>query len=87
MFQSRRFWFSYRLGVEEDGDEDEEAAAAAAAMLLLRLLVVVLTAMVLMLMLMLVLSALEVSISGTESMDKCLIFGRAQAWRRGVSPY
>ncbi|KAJ9700707.1 hypothetical protein PVL29_006163 [Vitis rotundifolia] len=56
-------------------------------MLLLRLLVVVLTAMVLMLMLMLVLSALEVSISGTESMDKCLIFGRAQAWRRGVSPY
>ncbi|KAJ9675797.1 hypothetical protein PVL29_024641 [Vitis rotundifolia] len=57
----RRDWFSYRLGVEEDGDENKEAAAVAAAMLSLRSSVVVPTAMLLMLML--ALSALEVPIS------------------------
>ena len=69
----RRNWFSYRLGVEEDGDENKVATAVAAAMLSLRSSVVVPTAMVLMLML--ALSALEVPISKTETMDKCLIFG------------
>ena len=65
----RRNWFSYRLGVEEDGDENKEAAA----MLSLRSSMVVPTTMVLMLML--ALSALEVPISKTETMEKCLIFG------------
>ena len=69
----RRNWISYRLGVEEDGDENKVATAVAAAMLSLRSSVVVPTAMVLMLML--ALSALEVPISKTEAMDKCLIFG------------
>ncbi|KAL6338673.1 hypothetical protein AAG906_021490 [Vitis piasezkii] len=71
----RRNWFSYRLGVEEDGDENKEAAA----ILSLRSLMVVSTTMVLMLML--ALSALEVPISRIETMDKCLIFGWMQAWR------
>ena len=75
----RRNWFSYRLGVEEDGDENKVATAVAAAMLSLRSSVVVPTAMVLMLML--ALSALEVPISKTETMGKCLIFGRMQEWR------
>ena len=67
----QRNWFSYRMGVEEDGDENKEAAVVAAAMLSLRSLVVVSTAMVLMLMF--ALSALEVSIFEIETMDKCLI--------------
>ncbi|KAJ9702839.1 hypothetical protein PVL29_004538 [Vitis rotundifolia] len=75
----QRNWFSYHLGVEKDGDENKEAATVAATMLSLRSPVVVPTAMVLMLML--ALFALEVPIPETETMDKCLIFGRMQAWR------
>ena len=76
---NRRNWFSYRLGVEENGDENKEAAAVVAAMLSLRSSVVVPIPMVLMLML--ALSVLEVPISETETMGKCLIFGRVQEWR------
>ncbi|CBI33311.3 unnamed protein product, partial [Vitis vinifera] len=63
----RRNWFSYRLGVKEDGDENKEATVVAVAMLSLRL--------------MLALSVLEVPIFETETMGKCLIFGWMQAWR------
>ena len=71
MFQSQCFWFSYQLGVEEDGDEGDEVVVDIAIFsMLLVVVLLLLTAMVLMLMLMMfVLSAFEGPIFGTESMD------------------